>query len=32
MYESWHYRYVGVDIAKDIKKQNITLEEYLGVK
>jgi len=32
MYESWHYRYVGLDIAKEIKKQNITLEEYLGVK
>ncbi|KOS63336.1 M15 family metallopeptidase [Lysinibacillus agricola] len=32
MYESWHYRYVGIDIAKEIKKQNITLEEYLGVK
>ncbi|MDM5250571.1 M15 family metallopeptidase [Lysinibacillus sp. G4S2] len=32
MYESWHYRYVGIDKAKEIKKQNITLEEYLGVK
>ncbi|MGG2083433.1 M15 family metallopeptidase [Lysinibacillus pakistanensis] len=32
MYESWHYRYVGVDIAKEIKKKDITLEEYLGVK
>ncbi|MGY3185616.1 M15 family metallopeptidase [Lysinibacillus sp. TE18511] len=32
MYESWHYRYVGSDKAKEIKKQNITLEEYLGVK
>ncbi|WP_338651992.1 M15 family metallopeptidase [Lysinibacillus sp. Y5S-8] len=32
MYESWHYRYVGKDIAKEITKQNITLEEYLGVK
>ncbi|MEA0552669.1 M15 family metallopeptidase [Lysinibacillus irui] len=32
MYESWHYRYVGKDIAKEIAKQNITLEEYLGVK
>ncbi|MBD8523127.1 D-alanyl-D-alanine carboxypeptidase family protein [Lysinibacillus fusiformis] len=32
MYESWHYRYVGKDIAKEIAKQSITLEEYLGVK
>ena len=32
MYESWHYRYVGVNIAKEIKKKSITLEEYLGVK
>lgn len=31
MYESWHYRYVGTEIAKEIKKQDITLEEYLGV-
>jgi len=32
MYESWHYRYVGKEIAKEITKKNITLEEYLGVK
>ncbi|WP_155593213.1 M15 family metallopeptidase [Lysinibacillus cavernae] len=32
MYESWHYRYVGRDAAKEMTKQNITLEEYLGVK
>lgn len=32
MYESWHYRYVGKDVAKEIAKQSITLEEYLGVK
>jgi len=32
MYESWHYRYVGKDIAREIAKQSITLEEYLGVK
>lgn len=32
MYESWHYRYVGKDIAKQITMKNITLEEYLGVK
>ena len=32
MYESWHYRYVGKEVAKEITKKNITLEEYLGVK
>lgn len=31
MYESWHFRYVGVEIAKEIKERDITLEEYLGV-
>lgn len=31
MYESWHYRYVGKDIAEQIFKRNLTLEEYLGV-
>lgn len=29
-YEPWHLRYVGVDMARDIAKQGITLEEYLG--
>lgn len=29
-YEPWHYRYVGVDTAKDIKAKGVTLEEYLG--
>ena len=28
-YESWHYRYVGVDHATKIHEQNLTLEEYL---
>ena len=28
MYESWHYRYVGNDIAKYIYENNITYEEY----
>ena len=27
-YESWHYRYVGKDIAKYIKEHNISFEEY----
>ena len=30
-YESWHVRYVGTKIAKDIFTKNITLEEYLGL-
>ncbi len=29
-YESWHYRYVGVDVATEIHKKGITLEEYLA--
>lgn len=28
-YESWHYRYVGVEHAKKIYEKGITLEEYL---
>ena len=28
MFESWHYRYVGVDIATYIYENNITYEEY----
>ena len=27
-YESWHYRYVGVEIAKYIQENNITFDEY----
>lgn len=30
IYEPWHYRYVGVDIAMELRDLNITLEEYLG--
>lgn len=28
-YEPWHYRYVGIKAANEIKKRDITLEEYL---
>ncbi|MBR4618804.1 MAG: M15 family metallopeptidase [Bacilli bacterium] len=28
MYESWHYRYVGVEIAKYIYEKKISFEEY----
>lgn len=31
-FESWHYRYVGEEIAKYIKENNITLEEYYATK
>ena len=27
-YESWHYRYVGVDVASYIRDNNITYDEY----
>ena len=27
-YESWHFRYVGVDVATKIKNENLTYEEY----
>lgn len=28
-YEPWHFRYVGVDIAKDIFEEKMTIQEYL---
>ena len=30
LFEPWHYRFVGVDIATEIYLNNITLEEYLA--
>lgn len=30
IFEPWHYRYVGKDVAKEIKEKDITLEEYLS--
>ena len=29
--EPWHYRYVGYEAAKEMKKENLCLEEYLGI-
>ena len=29
-YESWHYRFVGIDAATYIHENDLTLEEYLG--
>ncbi len=31
-YEPWHFRYVGVDAAKEISSKGLTLEEYLTLK
>ncbi len=28
IYEPWHYRYVGVDVATTIKNEGLTFEEY----
>ncbi|WP_071394511.1 M15 family metallopeptidase [Bacillus tuaregi] len=30
-YESWHYRYVGVEAATEIFENNLTLEEYFNI-
>ncbi len=30
IYEPWHYRFVGVETAKDIVAKGVTLEEYLN--
>ena len=32
MYEEWHFRYFGLNIAKELYNQDITYEEYLGKK
>ncbi len=31
IYEPWHVRYLGIDIAKKVKQSGLTLEEYLGI-
>ena len=31
VFEPWHIRYVGVDVATEITEKGITFEEYLGV-
>ena len=31
IYEPWHWRYVGVEAAKEMKESGEVLEEYLGV-
>jgi len=30
IYEPWHYRYVGVELATAVKESGLTLEEFIG--
>ena len=30
IYEPWHYRYVGKEVAQELKETGLCLEEYLG--
>ncbi|MBR5203485.1 MAG: M15 family metallopeptidase [Clostridia bacterium] len=30
IYQPWHWRYVGVEVANEMKSNNLCLEEYLG--
>jgi len=30
MFEPWHYRFLGVELATAVKKTNLTLEEFIG--
>lgn len=30
IYQPWHWRYVGVDVANEMKSNNLCLEEYLN--
>ncbi len=30
IYQPWHWRYVGVDVANEMKSNNLCLEEYIG--
>lgn len=32
IYESWHWRFVGINQAKEINKLGVTLEEYVKMK
>ena len=31
IYQPWHWRYVGIEVAIEMKEQNLCLEEFLGV-
>ncbi len=30
IYQPWHWRYVGVEVANEMKSNNLCLEEYIG--
>ena len=32
IYEPWHYRYLGVELATKVKESGLTLEEFLKIK
>lgn len=32
MYESWHFRYLGEEVAQKVYDSGVTLEEYLGIE
>ena len=32
MYESWHFRYLGNDVAEKVYNSGVTLEEYLDIE
>lgn len=32
MHESWHFRYLGEDLAAKVYEAGVTLEEYLGIQ
>ena len=31
IYEPWHIRYLGTEVATEVKTSGLTLEEYLGI-
>jgi len=31
-YEPWHFRYLTIEVAAELKEKNITYEEYIGMK
>ena len=31
MYEPWHIRYLGKELAEEVHFSGLTLEEYLGI-
>ena len=31
MYEPWHFRYIGKELAPQVYEANVTLEEFLNL-